>query len=87
MRHYLLIINGLGFALMFIDKYKATHHKWRISEKTLILIALIGGSVGSFLGMILAHHKVSKKKFIIGIPIIIIGQIILTYLLLVSNKV
>lgn len=72
---------------MLIDKYRAKHHLWRISEKTLLFIALIGGSFGSYVGMYISHHKVSKKKFYLGIPFLIIVQMfILTYLLLGSNK-
>lgn len=74
---YFIVINLIGFALMGIDKYKAIHHKWRISENCLIAIALIGGSIGSLIGMKSFHHKTKHKKFIIGIPLILILQLIL----------
>lgn len=84
---YLLAMNVIGFLSMLIDKYRAVHHLWRISEKMLFLFAVLGGSLGSYIGMHAAHHKVSKKKFSIGIPLILILQIlILTYLLLGPNK-
>lgn len=84
---YLLAMNMIGFLSMLIDKYRAVHHLWRISEKTLLLIAVLGGSIGSYIGMHTAHHKVSKKKFSIGVPLMIILQIlVLTYLILGYNK-
>nr|WP_041140226.1 DUF1294 domain-containing protein [Beduini massiliensis] len=87
MIYYLILINIAGFISMLIDKYRSTHHLWRISEKTLLLLAVLGGSIGSYIGMQMAHHKVSKKKFSVGIPLMIILQIlILTYLLLGPNK-
>lgn len=72
---YLLIINLVGFLLMFIDKRRAINHKWRISESTLILVSLIGGSVGSYISMQLFRHKTKHLKFTLGIPIIILLQV------------
>ncbi|MFQ9922694.1 MAG: DUF1294 domain-containing protein [Beduini sp.] len=84
---YFLVMNVIGFLSMLIDKYRAVHHLWRISEKTLLLLAVLGGSIGSYIGMQTAHHKVNKKKFSIGVPLMIILQILsLTYLLLGPNK-
>lgn len=62
---------------MFIDKQKAKRHKWRISENTLILISILGGSIGSIIGMQLFRHKTKHMKFKLGLPIILIIQIIL----------
>ena len=62
---------------MFIDKQKAKKHKWRISENTLILISILGGSIGSIIGMQLFRHKTKHVKFKLGLPIILIMQIIL----------
>lgn len=73
---YLVIINILGFLSMYIDKRKAKKHEWRISENTLILIALIGGSVGSLIGMNIFKHKTKHIKFSIGIPLIILLQLV-----------
>ncbi len=78
---YLLIINILGFIFMYIDKEKAKKHKWRISENTLIILSLLGGSVGSFIGMNKFRHKTKHIKFKYGIPLIIIFQIIFIYLI------
>ena len=73
---YLLIINALGFLLMLIDKYKARKNLWRIPEKTLLGVALIGGSIGSFAGMQIFRHKTKHPRFYIGIPIIMAVQLI-----------
>ena len=74
---YLLAVNITSFLLYGIDKYKAKKGRWRISEATLLLMAVIGGSIGTWAGMRLWHHKTMHKKFKYGIPIIIIMQIAL----------
>lgn len=77
---YLTIINIIGFFSMGIDKYKAVHHKWRIPEKTLFIIALMGGSAGSIVGMQLFRHKTKHPSFFIGMPVILILQVLITIL-------
>ena len=62
---------------MGYDKYQAIHKKWRIPEITLLSLAIIGGGIGSFLGMIFFHHKTKKLKFMILIPLSIIIDILL----------
>ena len=74
---YLLIINIIGFSAMFLDKQKAKRGKWRIPEKTLFLFALIGGSLGTTLGMHVFHHKTKHWYFKFGMPLILIVQLIL----------
>jgi uncharacterized membrane protein YsdA (DUF1294 family) len=74
---YLLLINALGFLLMLIDKQKARKKKWRIPEATLIGVAALGGSIGSLMGMYTFRHKTKHKKFTIGIPAILIAQLLL----------
>ena len=74
---YLLAINIATFFLYGIDKYKARKGRWRISEATLLLMAVVGGSIGAWTGMRLWHHKTKHKKFKYGIPIIIILQVAL----------
>ena len=74
---YLVIINAITFFVYGIDKWKAKRSKWRISEATLLGLAVIGGSVGAFLGMKVWHHKTMHKKFLYGIPIIILLQIVM----------
>lgn len=75
--YYLLAINALSFILFGLDKYKAKKGKWRISEATLLMITVIGGSIGAWAGMRLWHHKTMHKKFKYGIPAIIIMQVCL----------
>ncbi|MGL5617188.1 MAG: DUF1294 domain-containing protein [Sarcina sp.] len=74
---YLIIINIIGFLSMYIDKRRAIKGKWRISEAKLLFIAIIGGSIGSYLGMHIFRHKTKYMKFSYGIPIIIIFQLII----------
>ena len=79
--YYLLAINAVTFIIYGIDKYKAKNAKWRIPEATLLLMAVIGGSVGAWLGMKVWHHKTMHKKFKYGIPAILMIQIaLMTYL-------
>lgn len=68
---YLIIINALGLILMLVDKQKARRGAWRIPERTLMSVAAIGGSLGSFIGMQLFRHKTKHPKFYIGIPLIL----------------
>lgn len=74
---YLLAINAVTFIVYGIDKYKAKKAKWRISEATLLLLAVLGGSVGAWMGMRIWHHKTMHKKFKYGIPAILLIQIAL----------
>ena len=79
---YLLIINALGFLLMLVDKWKARKNRWRVRESTLLLIAALGGSVGSLLGMYLFRHKTRHLKFTLGIPLILAAQCIAAVLIM-----
>lgn len=78
----LVFINVSTFIVYGLDKWKAKHSSWRISEATLLLLAVIGGSIGAWLGIKVWHHKTMHKKFKYGIPLIIILQITLTLLAL-----
>ena len=79
--YYLLGINAVTFIVYGIDKYKAKKAKWRIPEATLLLLAVLGGSIGAWMGMKVWHHKTMHKKFKYGIPAILLIQIALkTYL-------
>lgn len=84
MKYYLLGINLLTFFVYGIDKWKAKRNKWRVPEATLLMLAALGGSVGALLGMFVFHHKTKHKKFLIGVPLILLGQLALAYLLLVK---
>ena len=81
---YLLVINIVAFLAMFIDKKKAQKGKWRIKESTLLILALIGGSIGAIIGMYTFHHKTKKPRFFIGIPVIIVLQILLIIALIIK---
>lgn len=74
---YLIIINITTFITYGADKRKAKKDKWRIQEKTLIFLAILGGSIGAFAGMKAFHHKTRHKKFTIGIPVIFFLQVVL----------
>ncbi len=78
---YVVIMNVVSFALMGIDKLKAKKKAWRIPEATLFLFAIFGGSLGSTLGMFLFRHKTRHWYFLYGMPLILIVQIVILYLL------
>ncbi|MBQ9927011.1 MAG: DUF1294 domain-containing protein [Lachnospiraceae bacterium] len=74
---YFVTVNIIGFALMGIDKYKAKKRAFRIPEATLFIVALIGGSIGSILGMYAFRHKTRHRSFVYGMPAILVLQVIL----------
>lgn len=74
---YLIAINVITFLVYGIDKWKAKRSKWRIPEATLLGLAVIGGSIGAWLGMKVWHHKTMHKKFMFGLPVIIIIQLLI----------
>lgn len=74
---YFISISIFGFFSMGLDKRKAKKHKYRTRERTLLLIAAFGGSIGSYFGMKYFHHKTLHKKFTIGIPLIFLVQLLL----------
>lgn len=74
--YYLLAINILAFALMGVDKTKARRNNRRIPEKILFLIAVFGGSVGAIAGIFLFRHKTKHLSFVIGLPVILLLQLI-----------
>lgn len=74
---YLFIINLIGFVIMGIDKKKAIRGAYRIPEATLFIIALLGGSIGSVLGMYTFHHKTKHWYFVVGMPAIFIVEALL----------
>lgn len=79
---YAIIINLVGFFSMFIDKRRAKKNEWRIPEKTLFLFAILGGSIGSNIGMRLFRHKTKHWYFVYGMPAILLIQIIIICLLI-----
>lgn len=81
---YLIIINLLGFYMMWSDKRKAKKGAWRIPEQTLFIVTALGGGIGTILGMYVFRHKTKKLKFTIGLPFILIAEIILIIYLKIS---
>ena len=73
---YLLIINLITFLLYAIDKRRSIRKAWRIPESVLMGFAAIGGSVGALLAMLLFRHKTKHAKFTVGVPLILVAQII-----------
>lgn len=81
---YLLAINLIGILIMYADKRKAKYGRWRIPEKTLILVALLGGSIGTMIGMYWFRHKTQKLKFVLGFPTILISEIVIIVYFLIK---
>jgi uncharacterized membrane protein YsdA (DUF1294 family) len=74
---YLIVINVATFITYGIDKYKARRAMWRVREASLLILAVLGGSVGAWLGMKVWHHKTQHLKFKYGVPFILFVQIAL----------
>lgn len=74
--YYLIIVNMITFLIYWTDKRRAKKGKWRISEKTLILLACAGGSLGALVSMLLFRHKTKHLKFMAGVPFILFVQIL-----------
>ena len=77
MIYYLIVINLVGILSMYLDKYFAKNNMYRISEKNLFIIATLGGSIGSIIGMYKFRHKTKHKQFTIGLPLILFIQVII----------
>ena len=73
---YLCIINTIGFFLMGIDKWKARNKQWRVAEKTFFAVSLLGGSLGTWIGMYVFRHKAKHWYFVVGMPLIFAIQIV-----------
>lgn len=73
---YFVVINIIGFLIMYIDKQKAKKGKWRIPEKVLFIITALGGGIGTIAGMYTFRHKTQKIAFVIGFPAITILEIL-----------
>ena len=79
---YFIIMNLIGFALMGIDKYRAKKRRFRLPAATLFIVAIIGGSIGSIIGMYAFRHKTRHWYFVYGMPFILLLQIIFFIFLL-----
>ncbi|MDD5936244.1 MAG: DUF1294 domain-containing protein [Clostridiales bacterium] len=73
---YAVLLNLAGFCSMGIDKKRAKKGQWRVKERTLFLVAILGGSIGSILGMRVFRHKTKHRTFVIGMPLILVIQIV-----------
>lgn len=73
---YLFLINALGLLLMLADKVKARKNLWRIPERTLMTVAVLGGSLGCLIGMYAFRHKTRHRKFVVGVPTLLVLQIL-----------
>ena len=71
---YLAVMNVIGVAVMWSDKRRARLHRWRIPEKVLFCVSLLGGSVGTWAGMYLFRHKTKHWYFVVGMPLILVCQ-------------
>ena len=82
---YLATLNVLTFVLYGIDKYKARHDRWRISETTLLGLAVLGGAIGAWLGIRIWHHKTQHAIFRYGVPLILLAQLAVVAFLIYSR--
>lgn len=81
---YCIVINLIGFLAMGIDKYKAKRNYWRIPEGTLMMLAVLGGGIGTISGIYVFRHKTKKMKFTVGMPTILISEIALIIYLFIK---
>lgn len=77
---YIALISVISVIVTISDKSRAKSHKWRVKERTLLILAALGGSVSMYLTMHIIRHKTQKLKFMLGIPVIIVLQVIAVYL-------
>lgn len=82
---YLIIINIVGFLLMGADKKKAIKNQWRIPEKSLFICSILGGSIGTWTGMYAFRHKTKHWYFVIGMPLILVLQVLIAVFILQRN--
>ena len=73
---YLIIVNLVGFFIMWLDKRKAKKGEWRIKETTIVIVTALGGGIGTIAGMYTFRHKTQKVGFVIGLPLITILEAI-----------
>lgn len=76
---YLILINIITFIAFGLDKQRARRNKWRISEAALLMLAVLGGSLGAEIGMYGFHHKTRHPRFFLGVPAILLLQICLIF--------
>ena len=84
---YLVVVNLVACITFFIDKRKAENNAYRIPEVVLFFLAIIGGSIGCIIGMYSFHHKTRKWKFRIGMPLILVLQLVLIFYITYTYQV
>ena len=82
---YLLLMNLISFVLSYFDKRAAINHRWRIPEKTLFLSAILGGSLGLYLSMKIFRHKTKHLSFMLGVPAILMIQLIVVWFFFIKS--
>lgn len=81
--YYIFLINLIAFIVIYTDKQKAIRKKWRTKESTIMFLSLIGGSIGTYIGMYTFRHKTKHLKFTLGVPMIILAQV-LAYIFIIK---
>ncbi|MGN0509127.1 MAG: DUF1294 domain-containing protein [Ruminococcus sp.] len=76
---YLILINLISVIVTIYDKHCAVKRRWRVKESTLLILSMSGGSVGMYITMLLIRHKTRHLKFMLGIPIILILQLVIAF--------
>lgn len=84
---YFIIVNIVGFIMSAVDKSAAKRHKWRVPEKNLFAVSLLGGAVGTLMSMLISRHKTKHKRFMIGIPLIIFVQLSVYIYIIFTGRV
>lgn len=84
---YFIIVNIVGFIMSAVDKSAAKRHKWRVPEKNLFAVSLLGGAVGTLMSMLIFRHKTKHKRFMIGIPLIIFVQLSVYIYIIFTGRV
>lgn len=78
------LMNVTGFAAVMVDKYKARKRKWRIPERNFFILSALGGGPGVYTGLLIFRHKTRHRSFMLGIPLIILIQVLVVYFILKS---
>lgn len=83
---YLAVINFTAWAAYGLDKGRARSGKWRIPERTLLLLALAGGSLGALAGMLMFRHKTRKAKFVISVPVMFVAHCVIVTVIALKQR-